>query len=372
MLIAEPPIYVLPSLAKIFGFNEAAVIQEIHFWLNPNVGPHFSPYFQDGRYWVPDIFEHLYQKFIFWDEDTIAYICASFEQSGILMKLEVENSSTNSGPITYHTLNYEVLREKSGLKPVPASFSIDDILGVSDLDWDPILDDNAANENINMQSYFEAEIHKNAPDVYTMEAQDSFHFLGYELVLEIQDRLEPVESRPPINDPSLVSDVSKKELIKEKEGKVLPNGLPLREVICQFPKIFDAKLKEFIWGDVVLYKIVMTTFQMNVLEQLFLFCEEHEASKMVIFADNDDELKVYHDFLSHKNKSKNIGPTGSRGGEEKGKNAGITIPIDRETLDIWAGFMKTIMSRFRQILRNGQKTNPAIQRYLKLRPLPES
>lgn len=336
MLISEPPIHVPPSLARVFGFNEAAVIQEIHFWLNPNVGHHFSPYFKDNRYWVPDIFEHLYQKFSFWDEDTIAYMCAEFEQAGILMMREGENSSQGLGTIIYHTLNYEVLREMIGENPGPSSSSIDEMV--------PTLDP-AANENINTQSFFLVEIHKRAPDVYAMEVQDLPHFLACELFLEIQDRAEGDEC--------------------------LLDGFQSREVICHFPKIADAQLKEFIWGDATLYKIIMVTFQMNILEEIFSFCEAHKASKMLIFADNDDELGIYKDFLAYKDESKKINHVESKGREVREEKSGIVIPVNRDTHDAWAGFMKSVTFRFRQILRKEQKTNPAVQNYLKLLPLPE-
>ena len=344
MLISEPPIQVPPSLARVFGFNEAAVIQEIHFWLNPNVSLHFSPYFKKGRYWVQDIFEHLYQKFPFWDEDTIAYMWAAFEQSRIVMMLEVEDPSQSSGKIIYHTLNYEVLREMSGVGPMPASSFIDGILG------DPVLDmgstfDGAANENINTQNFFLVEIHKRALDIYALETQELPHFLACELLLEVHDRTEGDE--------------------------YLQESFQSREVICHFPKIADVELKEFIWGDSTLYKIVMGTFQMNILEEIFLFCEAHKVLNLVIFADNDNELGIYKDFLVYKDKNKKINDTDSKGRDVREEKNGIVIPLDKETLDIWIGFMKYIRSRFRKILRDGQKTNPAIQNYLKLLPLPE-
>jgi hypothetical protein len=357
------------------------------FGLIPIVSPHFSPYFKEGRYWVPDIFDQLYQKFFFWDEDTIAYMCAEFEQSGILMMLEVEDPSQSSGKIIYHTLNYDVLREMSGVKPMPASPFIDDILGESVLDMGSTFDP-AANENIKMQSFFSAKIHKKTFDVYAMEAQDLPHFLACELLLEIQARPEKAEDRlpvdgqtsvgsqPPADSQLLVENklpvedrFSNKAVQKEAGAEPTLDGLPTREVICHFPKINDVELKEFVWGDTVLYGILMVTFQMNVLEQLFLFCETHKASKLLIFADNVDELGIYKDFLAYKDKSKNINPAGSKREEEKGKQPEIIIPVDQGTLDVWAGFMKAVTIRFRQVLRDGQKTNPAIQHYLNFRPL---
>lgn len=35
LLINEPPLQVLPTLAKTIGLNEAIVLQQVHYWLNP-------------------------------------------------------------------------------------------------------------------------------------------------------------------------------------------------------------------------------------------------------------------------------------------------------------------------------------------------
>ena len=365
MLIVEPPIHISPSLALAFGFNEAAVIQEIHFWLNPNVSPHFSPYFKEGRYWAPDIFSHLCQRFFFWEVDMIAYMCAGFEQSGILMVMETENPLSDSEMTKYYTLNYEVLREKSGVKPLPVLFSADEDLDTSSSLGDPIMSGEAdsspaANENINTGSSFTATIHQRGFDVYVMEIQDSPHFLACELLLELQDMPEEALDRSFTDGKSI-----------EERKEAVPEELPLREAVCHFPRVADAQLKEFIWEDPVLYKIVMVTFQMNALDQLFSFCAMHKVLRLSIFADNPGDLKIYQDFLVHKNESKISDRSGNREEEVKAEKTGIVIPVDHATLDAWAGFRKNVMIRFRRILWIGRKTNPAIRHYLKHRPAPE-
>lgn len=365
MLIVEPPIHISPSLALAFGFNEAAVIQEIHFWLNPNVSPHFSPYFKKGRYWAPDIFSHLCQRFFFWEVDMIAYMCAGFEQSGILMVMETENPLSDSEMTKYYTLNYEILREKSGVKPFPVLTCADEDPDMPSSPEDPVMSGEtdsslAANGNINMGSSFTATIHQRGFDVYAMEIQDSPQFLACELLLEIQDMPEKVTDRS----------FAGGKCTEEGKGAV-PKELSLREAVCHFPRVADAQLKEFIWEDPVLYKIVMVTFQMNALDQLFSFCATHKALRLSIFADNVGDLKIYQDFLVHKNGSKVSDRSGNREGEVRAENTGIIIPVDHATLDAWGGFRKTVLIRFRRILWTGRKTNLAIRHYLKLRPAPE-
>ena len=326
LLIAEPPFQVLPTLAGVVGFNEAAVLQVIHYWLDPQG----NTYFREGRHWVPNVFEQLYQKFFFWDEETIEYMIAQLEQSGILMVLE--DFPPDSSTIKYHAINYELLKERSGdppVKLVPVTPFINDILP-------------AANKNTNTKNPFTAEVHERGLNIYAMEVQDPAHFLACELHLEIQE--EGLEKKRP-----------GEELSQE--------ALHLRDIICHFPKIADAQLKELVWEDVTLYGIIMVIFQMNILKQLLLFCAAHNASNLVIFADDAEagELGIYRDFLYHKVQTS----------KPNGDNTEMIIPADRETFDAWMDFMEDVTIRFRQILWTGQKTNPAIHHYLKSRPLSE-
>ena len=48
LLINEPPLQILPTLAKELGLNEAIVLQQIHYWLNLQ----FSRCLFDDQYWV--------------------------------------------------------------------------------------------------------------------------------------------------------------------------------------------------------------------------------------------------------------------------------------------------------------------------------
>ena len=61
LLIAQPPIQVMPALAEAVGFNEAAVLQIVHFWLSPTINQHFT----DNCYWVQNLKFHLRGRFFF-------------------------------------------------------------------------------------------------------------------------------------------------------------------------------------------------------------------------------------------------------------------------------------------------------------------
>ena len=299
LLIAEPPFQVLPALAEAVGFNEAAVLQVIHYWLDPEINKHFK----DGRYWVKNVFDHLYQRFFFWDEDTIGHILVQLEQSGMLIVFQ------EADEITYHTINYELLKERydASAKSVPAV---------------PLIQDTLRTANKNKRPSFEAEVHVKGVDLYVMEVRDLAHFLTCELVLEIQDNKDS------------------------------------RNVICDFPKITNEQFRKFVWDDNTLYEILMGVFQMKIMEQLLAFCITHNAANLVIFIEDDqaNELGIYRDFLNHENPTSTL----------KNENTEMTTPIDQKIFDAWIEFMEVVIAKFRQTLWREQKTNPMIQRYLKM------
>ncbi len=101
----------------------------------------------------------------------------------------------------------------------------------------------------------------------------------------------------------------------------------------------------------------MGMFQMKIMEQLLAFCAIHHAANLVIFADDDqaNDLGIYRDFLPYKNPSV----------VSRGERTEIIISADPKTFDAWREFMEDITIKFRQTLWKGQKTNPAIQHYLR-------
>lgn len=107
----------------------------------------------------------------------------------------------------------------------------------------------------------------------------------------------------------------------------------------------------------------MVMFQMRILEQLLVFCATHQASTLVIFADDAqaEELEIYRDFLVSQEEV--LTPAGEK--------TEMVIPADRKTFDAWVDFMGDVTSQFRQTLWQAQKTNPAIKNYLKIQGLLE-
>ncbi|MCK9196018.1 MAG: hypothetical protein M0P16_03465 [Syntrophales bacterium] len=80
LLINEPPLQVLPSLAKYIGLNEAIVLQQIHYLLR------HSEHVHNGQKWVCSTYEQWAQNhFIFWSIKTIKRTFKRLECEKILL-----------------------------------------------------------------------------------------------------------------------------------------------------------------------------------------------------------------------------------------------------------------------------------------------
>lgn len=79
LLINEPPLQVLPSLAVVVGLNEAIVLQQIHYWMQR------ADTCINGHVWVYNSVAQWKQQFPFWSDDTIARALKSLRKSGVLV-----------------------------------------------------------------------------------------------------------------------------------------------------------------------------------------------------------------------------------------------------------------------------------------------
>jgi hypothetical protein len=171
---------------------------------------------------------------------------------------------------------------------------------------------------------FAVEVQKRGADLYEMNIRDPFHELGCDLILDIE----------------------------ESNGE--------STVVCHFPLILN-EANRFLDEDETLYGTIMLRFQMRVLEQLFMFSINHNASQLTIYMDDAEAegFGIYDDFLSHYDETL----------MENGEQTEMVIATDQETFDRWLGFMAEMNLRFEQDLWRGQRTNPAIRDYLKSRSL---
>ncbi len=101
LLIQEPPLQVLPTLAQKLGLNEAIILQQIHYWLNPK---HNKNLF-DNRLWVWNTYEQWQQQFPFWGEKTIRRAISNLQESGVLDSFVTRDFRKTK----YYTINYNRL-----------------------------------------------------------------------------------------------------------------------------------------------------------------------------------------------------------------------------------------------------------------------
>lgn len=86
LLIDEPPLQVLPTLAALVGLNEAILLQQLHYWLeNPNV----SGVESGGLKWIANTYEEWTRNFPFWSSRTIERLFTSLEKEGLVESVQV-------------------------------------------------------------------------------------------------------------------------------------------------------------------------------------------------------------------------------------------------------------------------------------------
>lgn len=100
LLINEPPLQVLPSLAIIIGLNEALVLQQVHYWIQPSRNRNTF----DNRCWVYNTYEQWREQFPFWSKSTISRTILNLESMGVLLSRE------SGGRFKYYTIDYESLQ----------------------------------------------------------------------------------------------------------------------------------------------------------------------------------------------------------------------------------------------------------------------
>jgi hypothetical protein len=88
LLLDEPPLVVLPSLAVKLGLGEAIVLQQVHYWLQnaremQREGNHF-----EGRWWIYNTYEEWQRTFPFWSERTIQRTILNLEEQGLLLSAQ--------------------------------------------------------------------------------------------------------------------------------------------------------------------------------------------------------------------------------------------------------------------------------------------
>jgi hypothetical protein len=106
LLIKEPPLQVLPTLAKLIGLNEAIILQQLHYWVeNKNSAGEID---DDGNKWIYNSYpEWKKDNFPFWSVSTIKRAFLNLEKGKLVISAQLK---ANQRDMTkYYRINYELL-----------------------------------------------------------------------------------------------------------------------------------------------------------------------------------------------------------------------------------------------------------------------
>ena len=106
LLIDEPPLQVLPSLAVKFGLNEAIIIQQFHYWILKSDHNH------NGHKWIYNSITNWREQFPFWSNITIERLIKKLLDSYILLKDNFNKSKFDR--TLWYTINYSTLSNPTG------------------------------------------------------------------------------------------------------------------------------------------------------------------------------------------------------------------------------------------------------------------
>ncbi|MCD8491553.1 MAG: hypothetical protein LRY51_06455 [Geovibrio sp.] len=117
-LIDDIPLFVSPTLAKLIGFNEALVLQKVHFWLK------HTDNVRDGQKWVYNTYAEWHKQFPFWSDMTIRRTFTNLEKKQFFVSTTKYNKS-HINKTKWYTINYEKLSETTGISVI-GEFLIDE------------------------------------------------------------------------------------------------------------------------------------------------------------------------------------------------------------------------------------------------------
>jgi hypothetical protein len=103
LLIQEPPLQVLPSLAVIIGLNESIILQQIHYWISNPLNKNIV----NGRKWVYNTYEEWKKQFPFWSKNTIVRAMDSLEAKKLIISGAFNKMASDR--TKWYTIDYEAM-----------------------------------------------------------------------------------------------------------------------------------------------------------------------------------------------------------------------------------------------------------------------
>ncbi|HET8626502.1 MAG TPA: hypothetical protein VFL91_03740, partial [Thermomicrobiales bacterium] len=98
LLVNEPPLQVLPTLAQAVGLSEAIVLQQLHYWLQR------ARHERDGRPWVRFTYEEWQAQLPWWSLRTLKTLLPDLEARGLIATANYNRHPTDR--TKWYTINY--------------------------------------------------------------------------------------------------------------------------------------------------------------------------------------------------------------------------------------------------------------------------
>lgn len=102
LLMDEPPLLVLPSLAAVVGLNEAIFLQQLHWMLQRH-----SAQVQDDRRWIASSAENFQRQFPFWSVRTVERVISDLKKADLILVKRTRGENM-------YSLDGEALRQLGG------------------------------------------------------------------------------------------------------------------------------------------------------------------------------------------------------------------------------------------------------------------
>ena len=154
LLINEPPLQVLPSLAKNIGLNEAIILQQVHFRLL------ISKHDYDGHKWIYNSYPEWHNEFPFWSERTIMRTFKKLEELGYLISTD-EYNKMRQDKTKWYRLDYSKLGYGQNVSSIVTTCQYGDGQNVttdSDKVAPPLPKNNKSNKKYNVEHLDNAQI----------------------------------------------------------------------------------------------------------------------------------------------------------------------------------------------------------------------
>jgi hypothetical protein len=146
------------------------------------------------------------------------------------------------------------------------------------------------------------------------------------------------------------------EINNYEDGEGLESGI----VVCHFPDIATEDLDELVGEDEDIHAMILMQFQLKILKQILLFCNDHGNALTALIEAEDMAsghiLAVYEKLTAYKNKV----PTAT------GTKTQMLISATQGTFEKLDNLSDAINHELQKMLWENKGLNPAIWEYLRL------